>query len=374
MKFLIASDSFKDSLSAYEVGEAAREGILSAIPEASVVISPMADGGEGTIDALLACMNGVEKEVVVHDPLMNPIPVSYIVLEEDTVFIESARSSGLPLVPFEKRNPMKTNTYGLGEQIRDAVQSGYRNIVISLGGSATNDGGVGMLQALGWKFYDQDGQLIGNEGNPLLKVSSFSDDDRLAGLEQCTFTIASDVTNPFYGLQSAAHIFGKQKGATDRDIIELDKCLVNLAGLFEKAYGINLQQVEGAGAAGGLGGGISAALKGVLQSGVETIAKLTKLEEKVAEADVVFTGEGSLDKQSLMGKVPVGVAKLAKKHGKKVIGIAGSVDTDLGEVNQYLDAVFSIQTECRLLEEALLKEVSSTQVRTTVEQVVRLIK
>jgi glycerate 2-kinase len=374
MKFLIASDSFKDSLSAYEVGEAARKGILSAIPEASVVISPMADGGEGTIDALLACMNGVEKEVVVHDPLMNPIPVSYVVLEEDTVFIESARSSGLPLVPFENRDPMKTNTYGLGEQIRDAVQSGYRNIVISLGGSATNDGGVGMLQALGWKFFDRDGNLIGNEDNPMLKVFSFSDDERLAGLEQCKFTIASDVTNPFYGLQGAAHIFGKQKGATDRDIIELDKCLVNLAGLFEKAYGINLQQVEGAGAAGGLGGGISAALNGVLQSGVETIAKLTKLEEKVTKADVIFTGEGSLDKQSLMGKVPVGVAKLAKKHGKKVIGIAGRVDTDLGEVNQYLDAVFSIQTECRTLEEALTKEVSIRQVRTTVEQVVRLIK
>jgi glycerate 2-kinase len=374
MKFLVASDSFKDSLSAYEVGEAARQGILSVIPDAGVENSPMADGGEGTIDALLACMEGKEKEVVVHDPLMNRITASYVVLEEDTVFIESARSSGLPLVPFEYRDPMKTNTYGLGEQIRDAVQSGYRNIVISLGGSATNDGGVGMLQALGWKFYDRDGDLVGNEENPMLKVASFSDDDRLPGLGQCTFTIASDVTNPFYGLQGAAHIFGKQKGATDRDIIQLDKSLADLAELFEKAYGINLQHVAGAGAAGGLGGGIAAGLKGVIQSGVETIAKLTNLEEKVAEADVIFTGEGSLDKQSLMGKVPVGVAKLAKKHGKKVIGIAGRVDTDLREVNQYLDAVFSIQTECRSLEEALSKEVSSEQVRVTVEQVVRLIK
>jgi glycerate 2-kinase len=374
MKFLVASDSFKDSLSAYEVGEAARQGILSAAPDAGVENSPMADGGEGTIDALLACMAGKEKEVIVHDPLMNRITASYVVLEEDTVFIESARSSGLPLVPFEYRDPMKTNTYGLGEQIRDAVQSGYRNIVISLGGSATNDGGVGMLQALGWKFYDRDGDLVGNEENPMLKVASFSDDDRLPGLGQCTFTIASDVTNPFYGLQGAAHIFGKQKGATDRDIIQLDKSLADLAELFEKAYGINLQQVAGAGAAGGLGGGIAAGLKGVIQSGVETIAKLTNLEEKVAEADVIFTGEGSLDKQSLMGKVPVGVAKLAKKHGKKVIGIAGRVDTDLREVNQYLDAVFSIQTECRSLEEALSKEVSSEQVRVTVEQVVRLIK
>jgi glycerate 2-kinase len=373
MKFLIASDSFKDSLSAYEVGEAAREGILSAIPEASVVISPMADGGEGTIDALLACMNGVEKEVVVHDPLMNPIPVSYIVLNEDTVFIESARSSGLPLVPFEKRNPMKTNTFGLGEQIRDAVQSGYRNIVISLGGSATNDGGVGMLQALGWKFYDSAGHLLGNEGNPLLKTAFFTDDERLPELGQCTFTIASDVTNPFYGENGAAHIFGRQKGATDENIVELDIALRRLAALFKDQYGVDLQTVEGAGAAGGLGGGIVAGLKGKLQSGVETIADLTGLEEKVAAADVIFTGEGSLDRQSLMGKVPVGVAKLAKKHGKKVIGIAGRVDTDLGEVNQYLDAVFSIQTECRSLEEALSKEVSSEQVRVTVEQVVRLI-
>jgi glycerate 2-kinase len=374
MKFLIASDSFKDSLSAYEVGEAAREGILSAIPEASVVISTMADGGEGTIDALLACMNGVEKEVVVHDPLMNLTPVRYVVLEEDTVFIESARSSGLPLVPFENRDPMKTNTYGLGELIRDAVQSGYRNIFISLGGSATNDGGVGMLQALGWKFYDRDGNLIGNEDNPLLKVASFSDDDRLPGLEECTIAIASDVTNPFYGLQGAAHIFGKQKGATDEDIIKLDQGLRRLAALFMDTYEINLQSIGGSGAAGGLGGGIIAGLNGEIQSGVETIADLTRLEEKVKSADVIFTGEGSLDRQSLMGKVPVGVAKIAKKHGKKVIGIAGRVDTDLGEVNQYLDAVFSIQTECRSLEEALSKKVSSEQVRVTVEQIVRLIR
>ncbi|MGR3766022.1 glycerate kinase family protein [Rossellomorea sp. NS-SX7] len=372
MKFLIAADSFKDSLSAYEVGEAVWQGILAAMPDADVVNSPMADGGEGTIDALLACMDGAEREVIVHDPLMNKIPTRYAVLEEDTVFIESARSSGLPLVPFNLRDPMKTNSYGLGEQIKDAVRNGYRNIVISLGGSATNDGGVGMLQALGWKFHDHEGELLGNEENPLLKVASFTDDERISELDQCSFTIASDVTNPFYGENGAAHIFARQKGATDEDIVELDKGLRKLAGLFKDAYGVDLQAVEGAGAAGGLGGGIAAGLKGALQSGVESIAVLTSLEEKVAAADVIFTGEGSLDRQSLMGKVPVGVAKLAKKHGKKVIGIAGRIDTDLKEVNQYLDAAFSIQTECRSLEEALKGQITEKQIRATVEQVVRL--
>ncbi|MCC5803877.1 glycerate kinase family protein [Rossellomorea vietnamensis] len=374
MNVLIASDSYKDSLSAFEVGEAARKGILSALPSANVENSPMADGGEGTLDALLTCLDGEEKEVRVHDPLMNLVVARYVVLNGDTAFIESARSSGLPLVPFEKRDPLKANTYGLGEQIKDAVLKGYRHIVISLGGSATNDGGVGMLQALGWTFYDGDGAELGVEGNPMLHAASFSDRERLAGLEECSFTIASDVTNPFYGEKGAAHIFGRQKGATTEGVLELDAGLVRLASLFKEAYGVDVQKVAGSGAAGGLGGSIVAALNGVLQSGVDTIIELTGLEEKVLQADIVFTGEGSLDQQSLMGKVPVGVARLAKMHGKKVIGIAGRIDTDLAEVNQYLDAVFSIQTECRSLEEAMRSEVTSEQVRVTVEQVVRLLK
>jgi glycerate 2-kinase len=374
MNFLIASDSYKDSLSAFEVGEAARKGILSVMPSAHVENSPMADGGEGTLDALLSCLDGEEKEVPVHDPLMNPVLARYVVFNGDTAFIESARSSGLPLVPFEKRNPLVSNTYGLGEQIKDAVMNGYRNIVISLGGSATNDGGVGMLQALGWTFYDEDGVEVEVKGNPLLKAVSFSDHERIPELEQCSFTIASDVTNPFYGEKGAAHIFGRQKGATSAGILELDAGLVKLSSLFSEVYGIDVQDVPGSGAAGGLGGSIVAALNGVLQSGVDTIIELTKLEEKVMKADIIFTGEGSLDQQSLMGKVPVGVAKLAKKHSKKVIGIAGRIDTDLAEVNQYLDAVFSIQTECRSLKEALKSEVTGEQIRVTVEQVVRLLR
>ncbi|RIW34268.1 glycerate kinase [Bacillus salacetis] len=374
MKILVASDSYKGSLSAYEVGEAARKGILEALPAAEVFNSPMADGGEGTIDALLACINGEEKEVAVHDPLMREITAKYAVLDDEkrTVYIESARSSGLPMLAPGERDPMRANTFGLGEQIKDAVLGGHRHIVISLGGSATNDGGVGMLQALGWTFFDQDGEAVGYEGNPLLRTASFSDDGKLPQLQDCSFSIASDVTNPFYGENGAAHIFAGQKGASPEEIVKLDGGLKRLATLFEDAYGIDVQKVQGAGAAGGIGGGLLAAMGCKMQSGVDTIMGLTSLEEKIKEADIVLTGEGSLDRQSLMGKVPVGVARLARKHGKKVIGIAGRIDSGLRELNEHLDAVFSIQTECRSLEEALQPEVTRVQVGVTAGQVARL--
>ncbi|RLQ94898.1 glycerate kinase family protein [Falsibacillus albus] len=375
-KFLIASDSYKGSLSALEVGEAAKKGILSVHPDAEVKISPMADGGEGTIEALLQTVPGKEIEVEVHDPLMRPITAKYAVIEyegKDVVFIECARSSGLPLVPAGLRNPMNTNSYGLGEQIRDAVRRGYRDIMVSLGGSASNDGGLGMLQALGWELYDSSGVLMGMRGNPLLDVVRMSDENVIPELSECTFAAASDVTNPFFGENGAAHVFAKQKGASDGEIGDLDLGLRKLAGLYEKTYGVDVQDVAGAGAAGGLGGAIVAALRGQIASGVDTVIELTRLEEKVEWADVVFTGEGSLDNQSVMGKVPVGVGKLAKRHGKKVIGIAGRIDTELNEVNKHLDGVFSIQTECRTLEEAMEYETAAKQVEVTVGQIVRVI-
>jgi glycerate 2-kinase len=378
MKFLIATDSFKDSLSAYEVCKAAEKGILKALPRAEVEISPMADGGEGSVDTLLYgnTFSAKEIEVFVHGPLMEQVKAKYAVIKnngEEIAFIESAQSSGLMLVAPSKRNPMYTTTYGLGEQIRDAINRGYRHIVISLGGSATTDGGVGMLQALGWKFYDETGQEIGRKGNPLLEVASFSDDDVIPELKECKFICASDVMNPFYGRKGASFVFARQKGANDTEIALLDKRLRNLAKLFEEHYGINVQEIEGTGAAGGLGGAIIACLNGRISSGVETMIELTGLEEKIKRADVVITGEGSLDNQSIMGKVPIGVGKLAKKYGKTVIGIAGRIDTELHEINPFLDAVFSIQTECRTLEQALQPHIAGTQIEVTVEQVVRLL-
>lgn len=374
MRYFIASDSFKDSLSSYEVGLAIKTGIVKADRKAVVEISPMADGGEGTIAALSHLPHICEKFVQVHDPLMQKKTAKYIVLADRNVaFIECAESSGLMLVPTEKRNPMHTNTFGLGEQIKGAIAKGYKNIVISLGGSATNDGGVGMLQALGWEFFDADGKKIEPGGNPLLKVNSFSDNNALKELRNCQITIASDVTNPFYGENGAAHVFAKQKGANEQEITILDKGLRTLARLFEEHYHINVQEIPGSGAAGGLGGAIIAALHGKMTSGAETIIELLNIKDKIGNADIVITGEGSLDQQTLSGKVPIAIAKLAKQQGKLVIGIGGRIDTDLSELNQYIDAIFSIQTQCRSLAEALQREITIEQLETTAEQIVRLL-
>ena len=377
MKVLIASDSFKGSLSSFEIGKSAEAAIKKVHPHAQVAISPMADGGEGTIEALLKSTNGKEIEVDVHDPLMRPTKVKYAVIQQEdkeVAYIECARSSGLTLVPKQLQNPIHTNTYGLGEQIKDAIQRGYRDIVISLGGSATNDGGLGMLQALGWHLYDRSGTLLGMRGNPLLQTVRLSDEDILPELKDCRITAASDVTSPFYGERGAAYVFAKQKGASDAEIGELDLGLRKLANLFEKEYSQNVQDIPGSGAAGGLGGAIVTALDGKIQYGVDTVIELTNLEKKIKESDVIITGEGSIDYQSLMGKVPLGVGKLAKKHGKKVIAIAGRIDTELTLHNHFLDGIFSIQTECRTLEEAMTEEITRQQVQTTVEQIIRIIK
>lgn len=378
MKFLIASDSFKDSLSAYEVGLAAEQGIKKAMPDAEVMIAPMADGGEGTLEALLH--NGLQDaglvEVQVHNPQMKSVTAKYIIFEKDnkkTAFIESAQSSGLMLIPRDERNPMVMNTYGLGEVIKDALNRGIRDFFISLGGSATNDGGLGMLQALGWRLYNEKGKEIPASGNPLLHIHDFADGDVPLEVKASRFTIISDVTNRFYGKRGAAFVFAKQKGASDDEIVQLDKGLQKLAQVFENHYGIDVQKIDGTGAAGGLGGAIVAALNGKIVSGVDAVIQLIQLERKIEQADVVITGEGSLDGQSVMGKVPVGVARYAKKHGKKVFAIAGRIDTDLTEINKYLDAAFSIQTECRSLQEALQPDVAAVQISVTVEQIVRLL-
>ncbi|WP_433745020.1 glycerate kinase family protein [Falsibacillus pallidus] len=377
MNVLIASDTFKGSLSSYEVGKAAETAIKKVIPEAKTIISPMADGGEGTIEALLQSADGHEVEVDVHDPLMRPIKVKYAVIHQgdrDVAYIECARSSGLSLLPKSLQNPTNTNTYGLGEQIKDAIKRGYRDIVISLGGSATNDGGLGMLQALGWHLYDASGTLMGMRGNPILEAVSLSEENIIPELKDCRITAASDVTCPFYGERGAAYVFAKQKGASDVEIGELDLAMRKLANLYERNYGKDVQNIPGSGAAGGLGGAISAALKGEIKFGVDQVIELTCLEDKIKEADLIITGEGSIDYQSLMGKVPLGVGKLAKKHNKKVIAIAGRIDAELTLHNHFLDGIFSIQTECRTLEEALDPTITKQQVETTVEQLIRLLK
>jgi glycerate kinase len=377
MKCVMAIDSFKGSLSSLEVGEAAKRGLLQALPNAEVDIVPMADGGEGTIEALLYVNKGKKIPVSVHSPIMEIVEAEYAVFEYNGiqhVFIECAQSTGLPLVPPAKRNPLNTNSYGLGEQIKDAIQKGYRHFILSLGGSATNDAGCGMLQALGWEFYNKNGEKLSHHGNPLLEVYDFSDQHVLPELKECTFIVANDVNNPFYGEKGAAYVFARQKGASDRDIEVLDQAMRRFAGLIKEHLGIEVQNIPGAGAAGGLGGGIASFLQGEMKPGVEMVMELVGLKEKIRDADLVITGEGSLDRQSSMGKVPYGVARLAKQFGIPVIGIAGRIDHDLGELNKVLDAAFSIQTECLPLEEAMKFEVASKQIEVTMNQMMRLIQ
>lgn len=377
MKVLIAVDSFKGSVSSLQAGEAIKLGVLRAAPDAEVEVYPMADGGEGTVEALIHARGGEKVSVAVHGPLLDQVTAEYLVFPyngQDHVFIESAASCGLTLIPAAKRTPMKTNTFGVGEQIRDGIQRGYRHFILSLGGSATNDGGTGMLQALGWQFFDENGKLLGSEGNPLLKVASMSAEHMMKEIAQCTFTIASDVLNPFYGPEGAAHIFAKQKGANEDEIAELDRALQVFSEVLLKETGKDVQRIDGAGAAGGLGGAMSACLNARMMSGAEILMEIIGLKEKIQAAHLVFTGEGSLDQQSLLGKVPVTVAKYAKLHNIKVIGLAGQIDTELEKINKHLDAVFSIQTQCRTLEEAMEHNITTKQLQITAQQIMQLLK
>ncbi|MFL0362166.1 glycerate kinase [Pseudobacillus sp. 179-B 2D1 NHS] len=371
MNIVIAPDSFKGSLSAAAVGKAMAAGVEKAIPHAEIKIVPMADGGEGTI----AVLPGTLRKLMVCDPLMRSAEASYLTMKyegEPTALIECAESSGLTLLAETERSPMAVNTYGLGEQIKAALDEGYRQIIISLGGSATNDGGLGMLQALGWKLYDHRNNEIRKAGNPLLSIHSFCDKQIHPAIRETRFLAASDVMNPFYGREGAAFVFARQKGANEQEVERLDQALQRVACLFQQAYGTDVQKVKGSGAAGGIGGAVAAALGGEIISGVEMVIQLVGLESDIKKADLVVTGEGSLDGQSLLGKVPVGVAKLAKLHNKPVIALAGRLGKDVASLHPYFDGIFSIQSDCLTVEQAMNPGVAAYQASQTAEQLLRL--
>ncbi|MFK2826368.1 glycerate kinase [Bacillus sp. B190/17] len=375
MNILIAPDSFKGSLTAAEAGRAIAEGIKKAVPHAQVKVVPMADGGEGTIAALAENETSRLQPASVHDPLMRPIEISYLVMEYEgkpTALVECAKSSGLTLLMDDERSAVKANTYGLGEQIKAALDDGFRQVIISLGGSASNDGGLGMLQALGWKLFDRCRNEISPSGNPLLPIESMSDEQIHPAIRQTRFLAASDVVNPFYGSEGAAFVFAPQKGADEKEVVLLDQALRKAARLYEEMYNVDVQGVKGSGAAGGLGGAVAAALRGETISGIDMVIQLTGLENHVKWADFVITGEGSLDGQSLFGKVPVGVAKLAKLHRKPVIAIAGRLGTEIEALHSYFDGIFSIQTDCLSPKQAMQPEVAVYQTRKTTEQLFRL--
>ena len=343
MKVVIAIDSFKGSLPSIAAGEAAAAGIRDAIPEAETVVRPLADGGEGTVDALIAGMGGERRTVTVTGPMGRPVEAAYGILPGGTAVMEMAAAAGITFVPGAERNPLVATTFGVGEMIADAIRAGCRRFVVGIGGSATNDGGAGMLQALGFGLVDAEGNGIPRE-------------------------VACDVTNPLCGERGASAVFGPQKGASPEMVARLDAALAHFAAV---AGGDAV--FPGTGAAGGLGFAFHAFLGGKLQRGVEIVLAETRLEDFVRSADVVVTGEGRLDAQTAMGKAPIGVAKLAKRYGKPALAFSGCVAPDAETVNEHgIDAFFPVLRNVTTLAEALDVANAAANLRATACQAFRL--
>lgn len=374
MKAVIAIDSLKGSLSSIEAGQAIAEGIRKADAKADVVIRPLADGGEGTVEALVCGMNGTLQHVKVTGPLGDSVVCEYGIIDETkTAVIEMSGAAGITLVPDAKRNPLYTTTYGVGEVIRDAIEKGCRRFIVGIGGSATNDGGIGMLQALGYGFLNKDGQQVPFGAIGLKELETITDTYVLPELAECEFKIACDVTNPLCGENGCSAVYGPQKGANPSMIIEMDKWLRYYAALArEKFPKANLNE-PGTGAAGGLGFAFLTFTNAVLESGIKIVLEETELESYVKGADVVVTGEGRLDFQTAMGKAPVGVAGLAKKFDIPVLAFAGSVTKDATECNKNgIDAFFPILRGISTLEEAMKPENAKQNLTDTAEQAFRL--
>ena len=373
MKIVVAIDSLKGSMTSMEAGRAIREGILNVLPDSEVIVKPLADGGEGTTEALVEGLGGEMAEVRVHGPLETPVDACYgIIRKTGTAIMEMAAAAGIILVGKDKR-PLDATTYGVGEMIRDAVEKGCRNFIIGIGGSATNDGGIGMLTALGYEFLDAQGKAVGIGAGALKDVASIRTDHVLPELKECSFKIACDVTNPLCGVNGATYIYGPQKGVTEDLRDELDAAMAGYAQVTKACIGTDHMESEGAGAAGGLGFAFLSYLHADLQPGIELVLEAVGMEKTMEGADLVFTGEGRLDGQTAMGKAPVGIAKLAKKHGAKVVALAGAVIEGAEKCNDSgIDAFFPILRRIVTLDEAMDPGTARENMIRTTEQVIRL--
>lgn len=369
MRAVIAIDSFKGSMTSPEAGMAAAAGIRRVYPDWEITVLPVADGGEGTVDALVTGLQGVKRTVTVQDPLGRPIPAQYGILPDGTAVIEMAAAAGLPLLKQEERDPLKTGTYGVGQLILDAIGMGCRSFIVGIGGSATNDGGMGMLKALGFGFYDNGGNAAS-----LQNVARICCDGAAKELAECSFTVACDVNNPLCGPNGCSAVYGPQKGADPATVQLMDGWLVRYGELVKSVRPNADPNAPGAGAAGGIGFAFAAFLNGRLMPGIDMVLEVVGLEQAVQTADIVLTGEGRLDGQTVMGKVPVGVAAIAKRYGKKVVAFAGSVTPEAEVCNDHgIDAYFPILRRICTLEEAMDPENAKANMTATVEQVIRLL-
>ncbi len=375
MNIVIAIDSFKGSLTSLEAGEAACSGIRRVLPEAKVKVMPLADGGEGTVEALTLGMGGELHRVEVTGPLGDKVMAQYGILPEGkTAIVEMAAAAGLTLVPQDRRNPLHTTTYGVGEILRDASRHGCRHFIVGIGGSATNDGGLGMLQALGYEMLDENGAPVPRGAIGLKKLARIEIGNVMPELKDCTFRIACDVANPLCGPQGCSAVFAPQKGASPAEVADMDKWMAHYAELSHGKFPHANAETPGAGAAGGLGFAFLTYTNAKLKSGIDIVLAETKLEEQIAKADLVITGEGRLDGQTIMGKAPIGVAKIAKRYNKTVLSVSGSVTPEAKVCNEHgIDAFFPILRSVTSLEEAMNPATARQNMADSVEQVMRLI-
>ena len=370
-KVVIAIDSFKGCLSSWEAGKAAEEGIKRIYPMCEVSQFPVADGGEGMLDVLMEATGGTYRMIIAADPLMRPIQTNYGISKDGcTAYIEMASINGLPLLSPEERNPMLTTTYGTGELISDALDQGCRQFIIGIGGSATNDAGIGMLQALGYRFKDANDYISDRGGQMLRQVVSVDTTCVHPALKDAHFTVACDVRNPFCGKEGAAFTFARQKGANDEMIEFLDQGMQSFAEVIHYTTGKNVLNYPGAGAAGGLGGAFLAFLNAELQSGIQLLLRTLDFSDRIKGADLIITGEGKVDRQTIMGKVPFGILEEATRQNIPVVVIAGRVE-DLELLNRvgFRDVV-SITPDFVTLEKAMEPEYAKENIKNTVSHLI----
>lgn len=375
VKVIIALDSFKGSLSSINAGNSFAEGIKLADPSIETIVYSVADGGEGTIESLHYNCGGELKTVLVNDPLFRPVDAIYTILENGTAVIEMAKASGLPLVEPPLRNPLNTTTYGTGELIKNALDLGAKKIILAIGGSATNDAGIGMLNALGIKFLDSHKKVLSPIGGNLEFIKSIDISQAHPQLKECEFTVACDVENPLYGKNGAAYIYGPQKGANKNTVELLDKGLQHFATIIKQEFNIDIAHFKGSGAAGGMGAGLFAFAKTELKSGIEIILDQIGIDKHLQDTDVMFVGEGKLDKQTIMGKAPMGITKRAKKFNIPVIAIGGSIDDDPQELHDGgIISYFSTIAKPMSLKKAMSSEITKAGLKRQGRELIKLIQ
>ena len=374
MKIVTAIDSFKGSMTSIEAGNAVAEGFKRVFPYAEVAVRPLADGGEGTVEALVEGMKGQLENVEVTGPFGKKVTCTYGIIKDSmTAVIEMSGAAGITLAPKSELNPLEATTYGVGEVIKDAITKGCRRFIVGIGGSATNDGGIGMLQALGIGILDSTGKQVSLGAKGLKEIVDITDDYVVPELKECKFMVACDVTNPLCGSEGCSAVYGPQKGATPSMIMDMDKWLGYYAAVAKEKYPHADAKHPGTGAAGGMGFAFLTFLNAELQPGIDIVLRETRLEDYIKDADLVVTGEGMLDFQTAMGKAPVGVAKLAKKYDKTVVAFAGGVTADARACNEKgIDAFFPIVRGITTLDEAMVNENAKKNLADTAEQVMRL--